>query len=88
MLEVGQLHFHQCTENIIQLSFLRSYDFIVNPSDAADASVNVDTDDEADGTAAIIDAGESPGCPDCGAMELNYSEGCKTREACGWSESS
>ncbi|SFR92807.1 ribonucleoside-diphosphate reductase class II [Halomicrobium zhouii] len=34
----------------------------------------------------IIDAGESPECPDCGAMSLYYSEGCKTCESCGWSE--
>jgi ribonucleoside-diphosphate reductase alpha chain len=34
----------------------------------------------------IIDAGESPECPDCGALSLYYSEGCKTCESCGWSE--
>ncbi|NHN47284.1 adenosylcobalamin-dependent ribonucleoside-diphosphate reductase [Halostella sp. JP-L12] len=34
----------------------------------------------------IIDAGESPECPDCGSMSLYYSEGCKTCESCGWSE--
>ncbi|MXR19875.1 hypothetical protein GRX66_04400 [Halobacterium sp. PCN9] len=42
-----------------------------------------------DGTAAtqsLIDAGESPECPDCGSMTLYYSEGCKTCESCGWSE--
>jgi ribonucleoside-diphosphate reductase alpha chain len=35
---------------------------------------------------ALIDAGESPECPDCGSMALHYSEGCKTCESCGWSE--
>ncbi|WP_460923117.1 adenosylcobalamin-dependent ribonucleoside-diphosphate reductase [Salinarchaeum chitinilyticum] len=34
----------------------------------------------------LIDAGESPECPDCGALSLYYSEGCKTCESCGWSE--
>jgi ribonucleoside-diphosphate reductase alpha chain len=35
---------------------------------------------------ALIDAGENPECPDCGSLSLYYSEGCKTCEACGWSE--
>jgi len=35
---------------------------------------------------ALIDAGESPECPDCGSMSLYFSEGCKTCESCGWSE--
>ena len=35
---------------------------------------------------AVVDAGENPECPDCGAMRLYYSEGCKTCDACGWSE--
>lgn len=30
--------------------------------------------------------GESPECPECSAMNLYYSEGCKTCESCGWSE--
>mgnify|MGYP000398041000 CR=1 FL=1 len=34
----------------------------------------------------LIDAGESPECPECGSMTLHYSEGCKTCESCGWSE--
>ncbi len=34
----------------------------------------------------LIAAGESPECPDCGGMELHYSEGCKTCQTCGWSE--
>jgi len=57
----------------------------------ADAGVAVDADgpsadagqsDQQD----LIDAGESPECPDCGSMSLYYSEGCKTCESCGWSE--
>ncbi|MFC7134372.1 MULTISPECIES: adenosylcobalamin-dependent ribonucleoside-diphosphate reductase [Salinibaculum] len=35
---------------------------------------------------ALIDAGENPECPECGSLSLYYSEGCKTCEACGWSE--
>jgi ribonucleoside-diphosphate reductase alpha chain len=34
----------------------------------------------------LIDSGESPECPSCGAFALYYSEGCKTCESCGWSE--
>ena len=45
-------------------------------------SPNDDTND----TQSLIDAGESPECPDCGSMTLYYSEGCKTCESCGWSE--
>jgi ribonucleoside-diphosphate reductase alpha chain len=39
-----------------------------------------------DATQDLIDAGESPECPECGAMSLYYSEGCKTCQDCGWSE--
>lgn len=39
-----------------------------------------------DATAALLEAGESPECTDCGSMSLYYSEGCKTCRACGWSE--
>ena len=39
-----------------------------------------------DATAALLEAGASPECPDCGSMSLYYSEGCKTCRACGWSE--
>ncbi len=34
----------------------------------------------------VLAAGENPECPECGSMALYYSEGCKTCEACGWSE--
>jgi ribonucleoside-diphosphate reductase alpha chain len=43
-------------------------------------------DENRDVTQDLIDAGESPECPECGAMTLYYSEGCKTCESCGWSE--
>ncbi|WP_114577346.1 adenosylcobalamin-dependent ribonucleoside-diphosphate reductase [Saliphagus sp. LR7] len=39
-----------------------------------------------DATQDLIDAGESPECPECGSMTLYFSEGCKTCESCGWSE--
>ncbi|WP_248896212.1 LAGLIDADG family homing endonuclease [Haloplanus halobius] len=39
-----------------------------------------------DDTAELLEAGESPECPECGTMNLYYSEGCKTCESCGWSE--
>jgi ribonucleoside-diphosphate reductase alpha chain len=39
-----------------------------------------------DATQSLIDAGESPECPDCGSMSLYFSEGCKTCQSCGWSE--
>ncbi|MFC6753669.1 adenosylcobalamin-dependent ribonucleoside-diphosphate reductase [Halorubrum tibetense] len=39
-----------------------------------------------DVTQDLIAAGESPECPECGGMNLYYSEGCKTCESCGWSE--
>ncbi|AKH98210.1 ribonucleoside-diphosphate reductase [Halanaeroarchaeum sulfurireducens] len=41
-----------------------------------------------DATQSLIDAGESPECPECGSMDLYYSEGCKTCQSCGWSECS
>ncbi|MDZ5811793.1 adenosylcobalamin-dependent ribonucleoside-diphosphate reductase [Halorubrum sp. AD140] len=45
-----------------------------------------DAADAADAMQELIAAGESPECPDCGGMNLYYSEGCKTCESCGWSE--
>ncbi|WP_254765034.1 adenosylcobalamin-dependent ribonucleoside-diphosphate reductase [Natrinema marinum] len=50
---------------------------------AAAESGPADADDT---TQDLIDAGESPECPDCGSMSLYFSEGCKTCESCGWSE--
>ncbi|WP_394742195.1 adenosylcobalamin-dependent ribonucleoside-diphosphate reductase [Natronococcus roseus] len=68
--------------------------------DAADADADVVDGPKTDGGAAaagasaddddaiqdLIDAGESPECPECGSLSLYYSEGCKTCESCGWSE--
>ncbi|WP_198664558.1 adenosylcobalamin-dependent ribonucleoside-diphosphate reductase [Halorubrum sp. 48-1-W] len=42
--------------------------------------------DDSDVTQDLIAAGESPECPECGGMNLYFSEGCKTCESCGWSE--
>jgi ribonucleotide reductase alpha subunit len=42
--------------------------------------------DADDATQELIEAGESPECPECGALSLYYSEGCKTCQECGWSE--
>ncbi|MFP8954298.1 adenosylcobalamin-dependent ribonucleoside-diphosphate reductase [Natrialbaceae archaeon A-arb3/5] len=58
---------------------------------AAAAETGTDADvappaDENDATQDLIDAGESPECPECGSLSLYYSEGCKTCESCGWSE--
>ncbi|MFB6192529.1 MAG: ribonucleoside-diphosphate reductase, adenosylcobalamin-dependent, partial [Haloarculaceae archaeon] len=39
-----------------------------------------------DATRSLIESGESPECPECGEMRLTFTEGCKTCEACGWSE--
>jgi len=66
-------------------------------AEKADRETEASTKTQTDGGAAaasdtsgdqqdIIDAGESPECPDCGSLSLYYSEGCKTCESCGWSE--
>ncbi|MXR51408.1 adenosylcobalamin-dependent ribonucleoside-diphosphate reductase [Halovenus sp. WSH3] len=52
---------------------------------AVSAGANADAGSKTD-QQSIIDSGESPECPDCGALSLYYSEGCKTCESCGWSE--
>ncbi|AFK20145.1 adenosylcobalamin-dependent ribonucleoside-diphosphate reductase [Haloferax mediterranei ATCC 33500] len=53
-----------------------------------DGGVAVDNGpgDESDAVADLLAAGESPECPECGEMDLYYSEGCKTCQNCGWSE--
>ncbi|WP_459825679.1 TSCPD domain-containing protein [Halorubrum luteum] len=54
---------------------------------AVDPSVDAhDAAESDDATQDLIAAGESPECPECGSMNLYYSEGCKTCESCGWSE--
>ncbi|WP_129113033.1 adenosylcobalamin-dependent ribonucleoside-diphosphate reductase [Halegenticoccus tardaugens] len=56
---------------------------------AAVANGADDSNDEpSDATQDLLDAGESPECPECGSMALYFSEGCKTCESCGWSECS
>ncbi|KYH26035.1 vitamin B12-dependent ribonucleoside-diphosphate reductase [Halalkalicoccus paucihalophilus] len=52
----------------------------------SDGGTAVDSGAAEDAHQDLIDAGESPECPDCGSMTLYYSEGCKTCESCGWSE--
>ncbi|MCL7417015.1 MAG: adenosylcobalamin-dependent ribonucleoside-diphosphate reductase, partial [Halalkalicoccus sp.] len=52
----------------------------------SDGGTAVDSGPAEDAHQDLIDAGESPECPDCGSMTLYYSEGCKTCESCGWSE--
>jgi ribonucleoside-diphosphate reductase alpha chain len=44
------------------------------------------TAEQSDTTESLIAAGESPECPECGGMSLAMNEGCKTCQACGWSE--
>ncbi|GAA0468057.1 adenosylcobalamin-dependent ribonucleoside-diphosphate reductase [Halococcus dombrowskii] len=51
----------------------------------ADGGVATESD-TTDDVQELIDNGESPECPSCGAFTLYYSEGCKTCESCGWSE--
>jgi ribonucleoside-diphosphate reductase alpha chain len=51
-----------------------------------EADGGVATESATDDVQALIDNGESPECPSCGAFTLYYSEGCKTCESCGWSE--
>jgi ribonucleoside-diphosphate reductase alpha chain len=51
----------------------------------ADGGVAAESD-TTDDVQELIDNGESPECPSCGAFTLYYSEGCKTCESCGWSE--
>ncbi|ELZ96758.1 ribonucleoside-diphosphate reductase [Haloferax mucosum ATCC BAA-1512] len=53
-----------------------------------DGGVAVDkgSDENSDAVADLLAAGESPECPECGEMDLYYSEGCKTCQNCGWSE--
>ena len=54
-----------------------------DPAASTGPTTGESTDDV---TTDLIAAGESPECPECGAMNLYYSEGCKTCESCGWSE--
>ncbi|MFA9516312.1 LAGLIDADG family homing endonuclease [Halopenitus sp. H-Gu1] len=51
-----------------------------------DATDGAAPEPDQDVTQDLIAAGESPECPECGGMNLYFSEGCKTCESCGWSE--
>ncbi|KAB1187802.1 MULTISPECIES: adenosylcobalamin-dependent ribonucleoside-diphosphate reductase [Haloferax] len=53
---------------------------------AVDAGSDDTSAPKEDATADLLAAGESPECPECGEMNLYYSEGCKTCQNCGWSE--
>ena len=55
-------------------------------SEAGRAPATESAAEDMDDDQALIDAGESPECPECGSMSLYYAEGCKTCESCGWSE--
>ncbi|MCO8265385.1 adenosylcobalamin-dependent ribonucleoside-diphosphate reductase [Haloferax sp. AB510] len=49
-------------------------------------AVGDESNGNSDAVADLLAAGESPECPECGEMDLYYSEGCKTCQNCGWSE--
>jgi ribonucleoside-diphosphate reductase alpha chain len=53
---------------------------------AAPGAGAANPNDDASDARSLVDAGESPQCPDCSSMTLQYSEGCKTCDSCGWSE--
>jgi len=63
----------------------------VDTADSNDAPVDTDPNRDSESQMEedqqeMIQKGSTPECPDCGAMSLYYSEGCKTCESCGWSE--
>jgi len=56
-------------------------------SNAASVGSQPDADQHSSGdTAALIEAGEMPQCPECNSMSVSYKEGCQTCETCGWSK--
>ena len=55
---------------------------------APDVTGAAGASEQADITQSLIEAGESPECPECGSMSLAMTEGCKTCQSCGWSECS
>ncbi|QSW99108.1 adenosylcobalamin-dependent ribonucleoside-diphosphate reductase [Haloterrigena alkaliphila] len=71
----------QTLEESAELDAEAEYD---GPKTDGGAAAQNGADDDA--TQDLIDAGESPECPDCGSLSLYFSEGCKTCNSCGWSE--
>jgi ribonucleoside-diphosphate reductase alpha chain len=56
-----------------------------NPTDEP-TETQVQNGDKQGSLGGALEHGENPECPDCGRMTLNYTEGCKTCDSCGWSE--
>jgi ribonucleoside-diphosphate reductase alpha chain len=73
-------------QNLTELEEAERQAGAVPSSEGPEADGGATVADDADDTADLLAAGESPECPDCGSMSLYYSEGCKTCESCGWSE--
>jgi ribonucleoside-diphosphate reductase alpha chain len=69
------------TENSEQQQQL---DAVMEDGGGGESSSSESEDDEE--RVSPVEYGESPMCPDCEENALYYSEGCKTCEACGWSE--
>ncbi|ADJ14158.1 adenosylcobalamin-dependent ribonucleoside-diphosphate reductase [Halalkalicoccus jeotgali] len=72
-------------QNLTELEDEEREDGVSRTQTSSDGGTAVDSGSD-DAHQDLIDAGESPECPDCGSMTLYYSEGCKTCESCGWSE--
>ncbi|ERG98356.1 MAG: ribonucleotide reductase, alpha subunit [Haloquadratum sp. J07HQX50] len=76
-------------QNLTEVTDTHESPASIDPETDGGATVSTTDDVSSERTAAtddIIDAGESPECPECGSMSLYFSEGCKTCESCGWSE--
>ncbi|MFB6157706.1 MAG: ribonucleoside-diphosphate reductase, adenosylcobalamin-dependent, partial [Haloferacaceae archaeon] len=58
----------------------------VEPPETDGGAVAETGTSDAGATDDLLSAGENPECPECGGLNLHYSEGCKTCESCGWSE--
>jgi len=62
----------------------------IEPEGAPDAEPGTDPhlEDESSPTThqSSRNSGDTEPCPDCGSIDIFYSEGCKTCQSCGWSE--